>query len=91
MERFGEQALLVVVRAGSVGGDEQAESLGGFGAEEIAKEEQAAGCRDADRFAEDMNRLGNVMDDAVRHDDIEHAVGEGQPLGIDVGQLDAVA
>jgi len=41
---------------------------------------------DTNRFPQRMQRLGNVMDDAVGHDDIEMATGKWQRLGINLGE-----
>ncbi|HMC10067.1 MAG TPA: hypothetical protein VKH44_02210, partial [Pirellulaceae bacterium] len=72
VEGFGEHLLLMVVGAGRVGGDEVLELLFSVGAEEVAEKEEAAGFGDANGFVENVDGLGDVVDDTVGHDDVEH-------------------
>jgi len=90
-ERVLEHLLLVQVGRTSIGLHQVLDRAVVLGPQQVAHEQHAPGRHDAGHLFQDLERLGNVVNDAVGHDRVEGAVGERQLFGITSLQVDSRA
>ncbi len=91
VQRRCEHLTLMGIRVGRIKRDKTVQFCRVFGSEKVTDKEHAARGDDADHFGDAFPRGRNVVQDAVGHDDVEPAVVERQPLGIEMLEHDVPA